>query len=130
MPISWRGFLYCLFALAALISAGFELLRDFAAELETEIVFVQGTVPELLEAAKYKQINSEGCRMWAKEEEAMKPIRIPQLAPEQLTELEELYRTTRDARLRTRAQMVLLAAERRLAAEQRSPGSCVTVRRR
>jgi len=55
--------------------------------------------------------------MWAKEE-AMKPIRIPQLAPEQLTELEELYRTTRDARLRTRAQMVLLAAERRLTAAE------------
>src|SRR5215208_790736 len=66
---------------------------------------------------KYEQINSEGCRMWAKEE-AMKPIRIPQLAPEQLTELEELYRTTRDARLRTRAQMVLLAAERRLTAAE------------
>ncbi len=48
----------------------------------------------------------------------MKPIRIPQLAPEQLTELEELYRTTRDARLRTRAQMVLLAAERRLTATE------------
>jgi hypothetical protein len=55
--------------------------------------------------------------MWAKEE-AMKPIRIPQLALEQLTELEELYRTTRDARLRTRAQMVLLAAERRLTAAE------------
>src|SRR3954465_8909238 len=34
----------------------------------------------------------------------MKPIRIPDLAPEQLDALEELYRTTRDARLRTRAQ--------------------------
>lgn len=55
--------------------------------------------------------------MWAKEE-PMKPIRIPTLAPEQLTELEELYRTTRDARLRTRSQMVLLAAERRLVAEE------------
>jgi len=48
----------------------------------------------------------------------MKPIRIPDLAPEQLAQLEELYRTTRDARLRTRAQMVLLAAERRLVAEE------------
>lgn len=48
----------------------------------------------------------------------MKPIRIPDLAPEQLAELEELYRTTRDARLRTRSQMVLLAAERRLVAEE------------
>jgi len=68
-------------------------------------------------SSKYKQINLEGCRMWAKEE-PMKPIRIPTLAPEQLTELEELYRTTRDARLRTRSQMVLLAAERRLVAEE------------
>jgi transposase len=46
----------------------------------------------------------------------MKPIRVPTLSPEQLTALEELYRTTRDARLRTRAQMVLLAAERRMTA--------------
>jgi transposase len=48
----------------------------------------------------------------------MRPIRIPDLAPEQLTELEELYRTTREARLRTRAQMVLLASERSLTAAQ------------
>ena len=48
----------------------------------------------------------------------MKPIRIPALALEQLAELETLYRTTRDARLRTRSQMALLAAERRLAAEE------------
>ena len=46
----------------------------------------------------------------------MKPIEIPTLDSEQLAELENLYRTTRDARLRTRAQMVLLAAERRLTA--------------
>jgi transposase len=46
----------------------------------------------------------------------MKPIRVPNLDPEQLDALEALYRTTRDARLRTRAQMVLLAAERRLTA--------------
>jgi transposase len=46
----------------------------------------------------------------------MKPIRVPTLSPEQLAALEELYRTTRDARLRTRAQMVLLAAERRMSA--------------
>ena len=48
----------------------------------------------------------------------MKPIRIPPLDSEQLNALEDLYRTTRDARLRTRAQMVLLAAERRLTAAQ------------
>ncbi len=48
----------------------------------------------------------------------MKPIRVPDLAPEQLIELEELYRSTRNVRLRTRAQMVLLAAERGLTAAQ------------
>lgn len=48
----------------------------------------------------------------------MKPIRIPPLDSEQLAELEEMYRITRDARLRTRAQMVLLAAERRMSAAQ------------
>jgi transposase len=48
----------------------------------------------------------------------VKPIRIPALSPEQLDALEKLYRTTREARLRTRAQMVLLAAERRLVAEE------------
>ena len=53
----------------------------------------------------------------------MKPIRIPTLSPEQLDALEKLYRTTREARLRTRAQMVLLAAERRLTAAERSPRS-------
>jgi transposase len=44
----------------------------------------------------------------------MKPIRVPPLDSGQLAELGELYRTTREARLRTRAQMVLLAAEQRL----------------
>jgi polar amino acid transport system substrate-binding protein len=34
-----------------------ELLRDFAGELETEIVFVQGTVPELLEAARQGEVD-------------------------------------------------------------------------
>ena len=33
----------------------------------------------------------------------MKPIRIPTLSPEQLDALEKLYRTTREARLRTRS---------------------------
>jgi polar amino acid transport system substrate-binding protein len=33
------------------------LLRDFAGELETEIVFVQGTVPELLEAARLGEVD-------------------------------------------------------------------------
>ncbi|HYQ82897.1 MAG TPA: helix-turn-helix domain-containing protein [Rubrobacter sp.] len=48
----------------------------------------------------------------------MKPIRVPDLSPEQLTDLEELYRSTRNVRLRTRAQMVLLAAERALTARE------------
>jgi transposase len=48
----------------------------------------------------------------------MKPIRVPDLAPEQLIELEGLYRSTRSVRLRTRAQMVLLAAERGLTARE------------
>ena len=48
----------------------------------------------------------------------MKSIRVPDLAPEQLTELEELYPSTRNVRLRTRAQMVLLAAERGLSAAE------------
>ncbi len=33
----------------------------------------------------------------------MKPIEIPALDPQQLAALENLYRATRDARLRTRA---------------------------
>jgi hypothetical protein len=48
----------------------------------------------------------------------MKPIRIPTLSPQRFAALEELYRTTRDARVRTRAQMVLLAAERRMTAAE------------
>jgi transposase len=44
------------------------------------------------------------------------PIRLPKLAPEAIQELDELYRTTHDVRLRTRAQMVLLAAEQQLTA--------------
>jgi transposase len=48
----------------------------------------------------------------------MKPIRIPTLSSEQLDALEKAYRTTRNAQLRTRAQMVLLAAEQRLTAAQ------------
>jgi transposase len=69
------------------------------------------------EFTKYKQINSVGCTLWAKEE-SMKPICVPDLAPEQLTELEESYRSTRSVRLGTRAQMVLLAAERGLTARE------------
>lgn len=39
------------------------------------------------------------------------PIRLPEPTPEAIAELDELYRTTRDVRLRMGAQLVLLAAE-------------------
>ena len=44
------------------------------------------------------------------------PLTIPVPSAEELTALERMYRTTRDARLRTRAQIVLLAGEQRLTA--------------
>jgi transposase len=46
----------------------------------------------------------------------MKAIIVPALSPEQQQELDSLYRTTKDARLRTRAQMVLLSAEKQMKA--------------
>ncbi len=46
----------------------------------------------------------------------MQPVRISDLTLTQLDELDTLYRTTRSVCLRTRAQMVLLAAEQRLTA--------------
>ena len=42
------------------------------------------------------------------------PFRLPELSPEAVAELDQLYRTTRDVRLRMRVQMVLLAAEQHL----------------
>lgn len=45
-----------------------------------------------------------------------KPLEIPVPTAEELAALNTLYRTTRDARLRTRAQIVLLAGEQRLTA--------------
>jgi transposase len=44
----------------------------------------------------------------------MKPIHVPPLTDDELRELEELYRKTKVPRLRTRAQMVLLSAEKGL----------------
>jgi transposase len=44
------------------------------------------------------------------------PLEIPVPTAEELERLDTLYRTTREVRLRTRAQMVLLAGEQRLAA--------------
>jgi transposase len=46
----------------------------------------------------------------------MQPLQLPIPTEEQLTALDELYRTTREVRLRTRAQMVLLAVEQHLTA--------------
>lgn len=46
----------------------------------------------------------------------MRPIRLDTLTEGQIRELDELYHSTRDVRVRTRAQMILLAAERGLVA--------------
>jgi hypothetical protein len=45
-----------------------------------------------------------------------KPLEIPPLTAEELEALEKLYRTTKEVRLRTRAQIVLLAGEQRMIA--------------
>jgi transposase len=44
------------------------------------------------------------------------PLEIAPLTAEELEALENLYRTTRDVKLRTRAQIVLLAGEQRMTA--------------
>jgi transposase len=46
----------------------------------------------------------------------VKPIQLPVQTPEQVATLDELYRTTKDVRLRQRAQLVLLAAEQGMVA--------------
>jgi transposase len=48
----------------------------------------------------------------------MKRIQVPPLTEDQLSELEELYQKTKKPRYRTRAQMVLLSAEKNLKAEE------------
>jgi transposase len=48
----------------------------------------------------------------------VKPIELPELTPEAIEQLDKLYRTTHDVRLRTRAQMVLLATEQHLVADE------------
>ena len=50
--------------------------------------------------------------------EGMKPIQILALPPMQHNALERLYRTTKDPRLRTRAQMILLSVEQGLKVPQ------------
>jgi transposase len=62
----------------------------------------------------------------------MHPVGIARLAPAALGEPDDLHRTTRDARRRTRAQMVLLAAEQGLPAAETAAivrASAATVRR-
>jgi len=44
------------------------------------------------------------------------PLELPVPTTEELEALEKLYRTTKEVRLRTRAQMVLLAGEQRMTA--------------
>jgi transposase len=48
----------------------------------------------------------------------MKALRITDLSPDALRELDHLYRSTRDAQLRTRVHMVLLAVEKGLVAAE------------
>ena len=49
---------------------------------------------------------------------ARQPLRVKDLTPEAHAELEALYQKTRNARLRTRAQMILLSAEESLVAHE------------
>ncbi len=42
----------------------------------------------------------------------MKALGLPPQTPEHIKDLDELYHGTKDVRLRTRAQMMLLAAEK------------------
>jgi transposase len=46
----------------------------------------------------------------------MRPIQFAPLRQKQIDELNKLYRTTKDVRLRTRAQMILLAGEQGMSA--------------
>ncbi len=48
----------------------------------------------------------------------MQALRLAELAPEALRELDRLYRTTHDPRLRTRVHIILLAAEKGLTAAE------------
>ena len=62
----------------------------------------------------------------------MRALCLDDLSAEQLRELDELYRTTRDVWMRTRAQMILLTAEQRLGVAEVAPivrASGETVRR-
>jgi citrate lyase beta subunit len=54
-------------------------------------------------------------------EAAMRPIRLDALSADRLRGLDEPHHSTRDVRMRTRAQMVLPAAERGLATAEVAP---------
>ena len=49
------------------------------------------------------------------------PIQVRDVSPEELKELETLFRQTKDVRLRERTQIILLAAEQHMTAPQISP---------
>lgn len=51
----------------------------------------------------------------------MQPFRVPPLTDAERSELSELYRTTKDPRLRTRAQMVFLSADQHLKVPEIAP---------
>lgn len=51
----------------------------------------------------------------------MNPIRVPPLDEKQLLELDQLYRRSLTPRVRTRAQIVLLASEQKMVAGQIAP---------
>ncbi len=67
---------------------------------------------------KYNQAAFAEMRYAGRDEEGTMraPLTIPVPSAEEMTALERLYRTTRAARLRTRAQIVLLAGEQRFTA--------------
>jgi transposase len=48
----------------------------------------------------------------------MKPIRVRELTQAEIEELHTLYDKTKDVRMRTRAQMILLSAEQNMTAQQ------------
>jgi transposase len=48
----------------------------------------------------------------------MRPIRLPPQSPKQIEALEEVYRMTKDVRLKARSQMMLLAAEKQMVAAE------------
>ena len=48
----------------------------------------------------------------------MKPIEVRRVTTEEITQLDELYRRTKNVRIRTRVQMILLGAEEKKTAPQ------------